>query len=138
VDDLLADPSSAHVVDADVPLFRVSRNGQQPDPARRVLVCELPWSTVPDELGAAARSGLERAGIVREGSPLRLVHGHVGPVLPAPSAENRDRYLAAHRHLGDAALPALVLGGASALGADSLNEQIAAGHWAANRLQEAA
>jgi phytoene dehydrogenase-like protein len=137
-DDLVADPSAVHVVDADVPLFRVSRNGHQPDPARRVLVCELPWSTTPDELEAGARAGLERAGILREGSPLRLVHGHVGPVLPAPSAANRDRFHEAHAHLERAGLSAPVLGGASALGADSLNEQIAAGHWAAHRLLEAA
>ena len=90
-DDLVADPSAVHVVDPDVPLFRVSRNGHQPDAARRVLVCELPWSTVPEELETTARRGLERAGIVREGSPLRLLHRHVGPVLPAPSATNRDR-----------------------------------------------
>ncbi len=138
LEDLRVDASSVHVADPDVPLFRVSRNGHQPDPSRRVLVCELPASTDSDRIAATARHGLEAAGIVREGAELRLVHRHVGPVLPAPSADNRDRFVEASRLLEEAGLPALVLGGAAALGADSLNEQIAAGHWAAHRLQEAA
>lgn len=124
--DLLADPSLVHVPREDVPAFRFSQSGDDA-PGARAWCFELCHDTRPDDVEAAVRASLELTGVLREGAPLRMLHQLTGPAFPDPSHREGAAFAAARAELEAAGLDAEVVGGASAFGADSFNEQVIQG-----------
>jgi hypothetical protein len=67
------------------------------------------------------------AGLAREGAAVDLLH-HLAIAGPAdPSAASVAAFAAARERLDAVRLPAEIVGGASAFGADSLNEMVIQG-----------
>ncbi len=124
--ELTALPSLLHVPDADVPAFRVTP-GDAPAPGRRLLALELRHDTPAGQMAAAARAALTMTGLVREGAPIDVVHHMGGPGAPDPSRAAVDAFATAAAALAEARLPAEIVGGAAAFGADSFNEQVIQG-----------
>jgi hypothetical protein len=124
--DLLADPSLVHAPGAEVPAFRFSQCGDDA-PGSRSWCVELRHDTRPDDVEDAVRSSLELTGVLREGAPLRILHQLTGPAFPDPSHREAAAFAAARAALQEARLDAEVVGGASAFGADSFNEQVIQG-----------
>ncbi len=116
-------PSTVMIPDPTVAAFRVNDGGQH-DSQR--LIC------IEGARLDQAQATLERLGIIREGAHLSPVHELHSPGFAAPTATNRDRFDAARKASDFGG--ALVIGGAGAFGADSLNEQIIQGLWAAERV----
>ena len=126
-DDLTTDPSLLHVVDPGNPIARVSEGAPSPQPGKRLLTVELRHDLDKDEIDAAAAQGLRMAGLVLENAEILPIFRGAMPTFDAPTADTQDAFAAA-RTAFDALEPDVtVVGGASAPGADSLNEQIVAG-----------
>lgn len=125
--DLLDLPSMTFVVDANLPAYRISRNGDAGPPGSQLLSLELSHDVVPDEADAAARRTLEAVGLIRSGGGMRVVHKIRAPAFTAPSAGNLAAFDAARESFNQLAVDAEIVGGAAAFGADSLNEQIVQG-----------
>ncbi len=121
-DDIRCLPSTVMIPDPSVSAYRITDGGQV---GSQRLVC-LEGTTLD-----RASADLERLGIVREGARLSPVHEMHTPGFAAPTAANRDRFDEARRATADVLGDAVVIGGAGAFGADSLNEQIVQGLWAA-------
>jgi hypothetical protein len=124
--DLLALPSVVHLPDPQLPAFRVSA-GDDHRLGRRQLVVELRHDVVATDAPEAVRSALVGAGLAREGAAVDLLH-HLAIAGPAdPSAASVAAFAAARERLDAIRLPAEIVGGASAFGADSLNEMVIQG-----------
>jgi hypothetical protein len=139
-DDVLELPSFLHVVDADVPVFRLSR-GERRD--GRVTICaELAHDVPKAEAAAVAAAALPRLGLVGEGASVTTITAFAGPTFTAPTFASRERFAAARAAYDALGLRAQAIGGSEAFGADSLNEQLVqalrAAELAAGRLARAA
>ncbi len=124
--DVLALPSVVHAPDPAIPAFRISPGGPGA-PGRVLLVVELRHDIDPDDVPAAVRASLTGCGVVREGAPVEVVHRLTGPGAPDPSRDAMEAFAASAAALDRAALPAEIVGGAGAFGADSFNEQVIQG-----------
>lgn len=124
--DLLALPSLVHAPDPAVAAFRVSA-AEPPAPGRRLLVVELRHDVAEEGIDAAARESLRAIGLVREGARIDVVHRLRGLGAPDPSAAALRAFEQARSRAAEAGLPAEVVGGASAFGADAFNEQVVQG-----------
>ena len=124
--DLLAAPSLVHAPEPEIPAFRVSAAGGD-RPGSLLLTLELRHDTRPADVARAVRESLELTGVVREGAPVEVVHQLVGPAFPDPSRREVDAFDAARARFEAAGLHAEVVGGATAFGADSFNEQVIQG-----------
>ena len=124
--DLLALPSLLHAPDPQIPAFRVSDAGA-PAPGRRLLVLELRHDTRAEDVEGAVGLSLRATGLLREGAPVEVVHHLAGPGAPDPSRAALDAFEGARAALMRADLPAEIVGGAAAFGADSFNEQVIQG-----------
>ncbi len=116
-----------HIVDADNPVARVSDSGPGVRPGTRVFCVELRHDLAAEDAADAARRGLVQAGVLDAVTGAVPVHSGAMNTFDAPTAATRDAHVAALAHLADMKLDALVLGGARAPGADSLNEQVVSG-----------
>jgi hypothetical protein len=123
-DDLLALPGFVHVVDPEVELFRVTPGERDGGAGRRILCLELRHDVAKPAADVAARSGLERTGLLREGAPIDLLAFFAGPTFTAPTADNLRRFEAARAEFMALGLEATDIGGAGAFGADAFNEQV--------------
>ncbi len=117
-------PSTVMIPDPTIVAFRVNDGGQVDS---QHLVC-LEGCGLDQ-----AQTTLERLGIIREGAHLSPVHELHSPGFAAPTAANRDQFDEARKACDFGG--ALVIGGAGAFGADSLNEQIVQGLWAAEQVK---
>lgn len=124
-DDVLSLPSFVHVVDADVPVFRLSR-GERRD--GRVTVCAELAHDVPKAFAAgAAAAALTQLGLIRTGAVVTPIAAFAGPTFTAPTFANRALFAAARSAYDELGLPAQTIGGVEAFGADALNEQLVQG-----------
>ena len=124
-DDVLNLPPTTMIPDPSVSAFRVNDGG--PSHGERLICLEGTGLS-------HARTDLERIGAIREGAPIAPVHEVTVPAFAAPTAANRDRFNEAREATASALASAIVIGGAGAFGADSLNEQIVQGFWAAEQI----
>jgi len=122
-----APPALTHVVDPANPVVRLSDSGPGSDGRTRVLCVELRHDLAPETIIDAARVGLVDAGLLDAATPLTPVFSGALETFDAPTAATRDAHAAALQHLNAAGLDALVVGGATAPGADAFNEQVVAG-----------
>jgi hypothetical protein len=133
--DVISLPSFVHVVDADVPVFRLSR-GERHD--GRVVVCvECAHDVAKEAAPAVAAAALERLGVVREGASMTSLAAFAGPTFTAPTFANVARFAAARDAYDERRIRARTIGGSEAFGADAFNEQViqglaAAEAWAAD------
>ncbi|WP_372791882.1 NAD(P)-binding protein [Paraconexibacter sp.] len=116
-----------HVVDEDNPVVRVSDSGPGARPRTRVLCVELRHDLAAERAPEAARRGLLDAGILDPVASAVPVFSGAMDTYDAPTAETRDAHAAALARLEATGLDALVVGGATAPGADAFNEQVVAG-----------
>jgi len=123
--DILSLPSTVMVPDPSVTAFRVNDGGAHED--ERLI-------SIEGARLAHAQADLERLGIVRERACLGPVHEMHAPGFAAPTAGNRCRFAAARTEAMPILEDVTVIGGAMAFGADSLNEQVAQGLWAAEQV----
>ncbi len=127
--DLEALRSFVHVVDADVPVFRVSRGAVDAD---GVTVCvELAHEVPKEDAFAVAALALRRIGLIGEDAPVRSLATFSGPTFTAPTFANRERFSAAGQEFAALGLRTRAIGGSEAFGVDSFNEQVMQGRAAA-------
>jgi hypothetical protein len=127
--DVLAAPPVVHVVDRAIDALRIT-TGVDPvgvPEGRRLFCVELRHDLAEEAIPAAARAGLERVGLLREGAALQHVSAAAARTFPLPTRANVDAFAAARRAFADLALDAEVIGGATGPAGDYLNEQVAAG-----------
>lgn len=124
--DVAALPSLTHIPDPAIPAFRVSPGGDGA-PGTRVLALELRHDTAPADIDAAVDTTLRHTGLVREGAEVRVVHRHLGNGPVDPSRQSVEAFAVARAILDSTRLEAEIVGGASAFGADSFNEQVIQG-----------
>lgn len=117
-------PDTLWLLDADRPVFRVSRN--QADDGPTVVCCEVAWWVRAQEIEASATAELVRAGIIEHTDQASVLTIARIEGVDAPSPQNRRRFQASQEHLGRLNLDVIVAG-ASEFGADSLTEQVAQG-----------
>jgi hypothetical protein len=130
-DDVLRLPGYVHVVDPDVPAYRITPGELDAATGIRVLCVELSCD-VPEDLAAQrAREALERVGIVGEEAPMQDLGVFAGPTFTDPTADTVERHGRAVARLHELGLRASVVGGAQAFGFDSFNEQVIQGLQAA-------
>lgn len=125
--DLLCDPTLVHVVDPHNPIARVSEGASTPTPGRRLLTVELRHDLDAEGIDAAAVRGLAEAGLVLENARVLPIFRGAMPTFDAPTAHTRATFEAARAAFAALELDVTVVGGASAPGADALNEQVVAG-----------
>lgn len=130
-DDIIEVPSFVHVVDAEVPVFRVSRGERA---GGRTTVCvELAHDVPKADAGPVAATALIRMGLVRASAPPTALAAFAGETFTAPTFVNAARFAAARGAYDALGLPAETIGGSEAFGADSFNEQVVQGLRAAAR-----
>jgi hypothetical protein len=115
-----------HVLDPDNPVLRVSAGGAATR-GHRLLCVELRHDTQAEELGDAARRGLEAAGLVGADVSLREVRSVARPTFAAPSAQTRDRFATAMATFQRRGFDVDLLAGGTSAAADSFNEQVVQG-----------
>lgn len=125
-------PGYLHVLDADVPAYRITPGELDLGTGNRVLCVELSYDVAKDAAGGLARTILERVGVVREGAPTQDLGVFAGPTFTDPTVANVGQHARALERLAGLDLPATVIGGAQAFGADSFNEQVIQGLQAAD------
>jgi hypothetical protein len=125
--DLAHDPSAVTIADPAVPAFRVS--GSDGADGRRVLCVELGHDCPAADAADAARTTLSALGMVTDAARDRVevLHTAAVPSFVTPDAANRSAFGAAAAVLRDRLPGVAVVGGATAFGADALNEQIVQG-----------
>lgn len=123
-------PGYVHVLDADVPAYRITP-GERERTGTRVLCAELSFDVGKEAAAERAREALVRVGIVDEGAPTQDLGVFAGPTFTDPTADNLQRHARAIEQLQALQLPGTVIGGAQAPGADSFNEQVVQGLQAA-------
>lgn len=125
-DDLVEVPSLLNVVDADVPVLRISTGGAAPH-GRTVLTVELRHDTPEDEVAATALRGVRRLGLLRPEAPAHVLRSAAVRSFVLPTARNAAAFDAASALLAERELGAEVIGAATGFGADALGEQIIQG-----------
>jgi hypothetical protein len=125
-------PGYVHVLDADVPAYRITPGELDADTGTRVLCVELSFDVAKEAAAELARDVLQRVGLVREGAPTQDLGVFAGPSFTDPTADNLDAHARAVEALRERSLPASVIGGAQAFGFDSFNEQVIQGLQAAH------
>ncbi len=133
--ELIAAPGVMTVADTDCPVYRLSDAGPAA-PGQRTLTIEWRHDSDLASLPAATGEHLERLGVVHDGRHVETVHQIAAPSFTDPTFTNLAAFRTAHDRWQELAFPALVVGGAAAFGADSLNEQIVQGLWAAAATSE--
>jgi hypothetical protein len=88
---------------------------------------ELRHDTQAEELGDAARRGLEAAGLVGADVSLREVRSVARPTFAAPSAQTRDQFATAMATFQRRGFDVDLLAGGTSAAADSFNEQVVQG-----------
>lgn len=131
--DLQALPGFVHVLDPDVPAYRITP-GERDDAGRRVLCVELAHDVAQDVAASTAAAVLEQVGIVHHGARTIVLGVFAGPTFTDPTQANLERFEAARAGLDALRLPALVVGGAAVFGSDAFNEQVVQGLHAADAL----
>jgi hypothetical protein len=132
--DVTALPGFVHVLDPDVPAYRVTAGALDEATGTRVLSVELGHDVPSDEAGATARRVVERLGLLAAGAPVRELAVFAGPTFTDPTADTVERHAAAVRRWEEFDVDAVVVGGALAFGYDSFNEQVLQGLQAAEQL----
>ncbi|WP_157519219.1 hypothetical protein [Modestobacter sp. Leaf380] len=125
-DDVRETPGFVHVVDADVPAYRVTP-APADDSGTRVFCVELAHDVAEGAAAEVAAAVVTRLGLVREGTQLVDVAVFAGPTFADPTADTLRAHRAAAEQLAGLELPAAVLGGALAFGSDTFNEQVVQG-----------
>ncbi len=121
-------PSVLFATEADVPAFRVTDDRADARPGVHTLCCELDHRLVdPEDWERAATDSLRALGVITQAADPEIVLAASRPSFATPSAGNREAFAAARRALDQRALPASVVGGATAFGADTFNEQVVQG-----------
>ena len=131
-DDLGTLPGFVHVLDPDVPAYRVTP-GERGDDGVRVVCVELAHDVPAEDAAATAVAVLRATGLLREGAGGTDLGVFSGPTFTDPTAANVARHAAALTAWRDLGADALVVGGAESFGADSFNEQVLQGLHAAER-----
>lgn len=124
-------PGYVHVLDSDVPAYRITPGELDERTGTRVLCAELSFDVGKEAAAERAREALVRVGIVDEGAPTQDLGVFAGPTFTDPTADNSRRHARAIEQLQALQLPGTVIGGAQAPGADSFNEQVVQGLQAA-------
>jgi hypothetical protein len=122
--DLARDPSVVTIADPAVPAFRVSTaDGAR---SRRILCVEVAHDCPPGDAATAALETVSALGLVAGDAldRIEVVKTAAVPSFVTPDAENRRAFAAASAVLRDRLPAVAVVGGATAFGADALNEQI--------------
>lgn len=122
--DVVRLPGLVHLPDPDIRAFRVSTEANG---GTHLFTIEHAHDTRSCEIEGSARGILEQSGLVRPGGDLALLHSLSGPAFVDPTAEAVAAFERARARLDGLRLEAEVVGGATAFGADSLNEQIVQG-----------
>ena len=120
--DLVHAPSVMTVVDADLPISRVSLS----DPVQGgtvVVTVELRHDVEEAEMGTLAIDGLRRMGLVT-GPDVRVLKTAHRASFALPSRANHERHDRARAHLNERGFDCRFVGGTEAFGADTLSEQI--------------
>ncbi len=130
-DDLLAAPGFVHVVDADVPAFRISY-GTATDLGRTICV-ELSHDVERERALGAARRSLEACGLLREGAPLHDLAFFRGPTYAEPTAAAYVAFETARGAFRARGIAGDVVGGSDGFGSDAFSEQVVQGLLAAAR-----
>lgn len=133
-EDLRVLPGFVHVHDAEVRAYRVTAGHRDAGSGARVLCVELAHDVGPDDAPVQARSALERLGITAEGAAADVLGVFSGPTFTDPTADTASRHARAVASWHDRSLPAVVVGGALTMGADSFNEQVLQGLQTAEEL----
>ncbi|MTD45419.1 hypothetical protein GKE82_14265 [Conexibacter sp. W3-3-2] len=125
-----------HVADPENPLARVSDSGPGRRDGTRVLCAELRHDTPKERIDADARRGLRDAGLLTAAALTTAPTVMTGaqPTFDAPTAATRDAHAAALARVRAAHPGVVLVGPATAPGADAFNEQVVAGLAAAEAL----
>ncbi len=132
-DKLVGAPGVMTVVDDDCPVYRLSDAGPAA-PGERTFAIEWRHDCAIEELAPMAGQHLERLGVVEDGSCVQSIHQIAANSFTDPTFTNLVKFQAARDRWNELGVPAIVIGGAAAFGADSLNEQIVQGLWAASAI----
>jgi hypothetical protein len=124
-------PGFLHVIDPDVPAYRVTPGARDADRGSRVVCVELAHDVDRAAAPATARDVLERVGVVAEGVPVHDLGAFSGLSFTDPTADSVERHAHAARAWQELEIDALVTGGALAFGVDSFNDQVVQGLQAA-------
>lgn len=127
IDDLLELPDATHVVDRDVDALRVTTGGGGSPDGWRLMCVELRHDLHEEAIDGAVRASLERSRILQPGGRLRRIDHVAAATFPVPTPETATAFAQAHETFSSRALDAEVIGGATDLAGDYLNEQIVAG-----------
>jgi hypothetical protein len=124
-EDTVAVPSALFSLEPDIGVFRVTENLADRRPGYRTLCCELDHRA--DDESAwhdVARSALVELGMVVPSARVESVTAASRPAYPRPGPSDLAAFRESRAHYGERAIPAVVVGGATAFGADSFNEQV--------------
>ncbi len=127
-------PAMGFVVDPTLEAFRVSTAGRGLGCEGPIVAVELRADISVACAGRVAAENLVRLGCCEQVDDVEVLATWRGTAAPAPTHEAVAAARRACELVELLDLPHLVVGGASAVGADALNEQIVAGHAAAARL----
>jgi flavin-dependent amine oxidoreductase len=128
--DLLELPGFVHVLDPDVPAYRITP-GRSDGADSRSLCVELAHDVPEEEAARTAHEVLQRVGLVRAGATTADLGVFAGPTFTDPTTDNLRRHTDALGWWRELAVAAVVVGGAQAPFADSFNEQVLQGLQAA-------
>jgi hypothetical protein len=128
-------PSVLFASEPDVGVFRVTENRADERPGHRTLCCELDHRRAdPDGWAEVVGHALPALGVTTPGATIEIVMGASRPSFASPSFENQAAWSEARRQLDRLALPVRLVGGTTAFGADTFNEQLVQGLQVAEEL----
>jgi len=123
--DVRSVPSAIFATEPDIGVFRVSENLADRRTGHRTFCCELDHrADDPTAWADVARSALVALGLVVPGAGIEVVTAASRPAYARPGPSDLAAFRQAAARFDEQAVPALVVGGAAAFGADSFNEQV--------------
>ena len=124
---LTLDPSLMMIVDAESPVYRVSRSLATRFGGVATFTCELDHARDPLDSAGELCAWLCRAGIVASPDHVRVVASLRTPAVVTPSFENAAAFHDARAQLDALALDVELAGPVCDFGVDSFNEQVVQG-----------
>jgi hypothetical protein len=126
-------PSLLSIPDPTLAAARVSSGGVG-RPGHAILTVELRHDLDEDQIVDAARSSVQRLGILRPGAHMQDVRNGSVRSFTLPTADNAHLFARAAAQLSESHLDIEIVGAATAFGADTLGENIIQGLRAAEVL----
>lgn len=125
--DVASLPSVLFSAEPQVGVMRATDSRADERAGWRTVCCEVACGVAPEDREAAALAGLVELGVATSVERAEVVTSVSVPAFPVPSAANRATFAAARDAFDAKGLPVRVVGGPTAFGVDSFNEQVVQG-----------